>query len=61
MAHYVPNEYPNIFGGHIFTEQISKYIYTPEIAQIELQKKTRVILFKYLNIHTHRSSIIDDR
>ena len=27
MPHYVPNEYPNILGCHIFTEQISEYIW----------------------------------
>ena len=37
MPHYIPNEYPNIFGCHIFTEQISEYICTPEIAQIRIQ------------------------
>ena len=37
MPHYVPNEYPNIFGCNIFTEQISEYICTPEIARIQIR------------------------
>ena len=37
MPHYVPNEYPNIFGCNIFTEQISEYICIPEIAQIPIR------------------------
>ena len=37
MPHYVPNEYPNIFGCKIFTERISEYIRFPEIAQIQIQ------------------------
>ena len=41
MPHYVPNEYPNIFGYHIFTKQISENTFTPEIAQIQIQ-----IIFK---------------
>ena len=41
MPHYVPNEYSNIFGCHIFTELISNYICTPEIAWIRIR-----ILFK---------------
>ena len=36
MPHYVPNEYPNIFGCNIFTEQISEYICIPEIARIQI-------------------------
>ena len=32
MPHYVPNKYPNIFKCSIFTEQISEYICTLEIA-----------------------------
>ena len=32
MPHYVPKQYPNIFGFNIFTEQISEYIPTLEIA-----------------------------
>ena len=34
MPHYVPNEYPNVFGCNIFTERISEYIHIPEIARI---------------------------
>ena len=34
MPHYVPNECPNIFGCHIFTERISEYICIPESARI---------------------------
>ena len=41
MPHYVPNEYPNIFGCNIFTERISEYICIPETAQIRIR-----ILFK---------------
>ena len=37
MPHYVPNEYPNIFGCNIFTERISKFICIPETAQIQIQ------------------------
>ena len=37
MPHYVPNEYPNIFGCNIFTERISEYICFPEIAQIQIR------------------------
>ena len=37
MPHYVPNEYPNIFGCTIFTERISEYICIPEIAQIRIR------------------------
>ena len=36
MPHYVQNEYPNKFGWSIFTEQISKYICIPDIAQIRI-------------------------
>ena len=53
MSHYVPNKYPNIFGSHIFTQQISKYICTLEIAQIQYKLYLWVISFKYSNIHTH--------
>ena len=28
MPHYVPNEYPNIFGCNMFTELISEYSYS---------------------------------
>ena len=45
MPHYVPNEYPNIFGCKIFTERISEYICIPEIARIPIQ-----ITFKGSNI-----------
>ena len=31
------NKYPNIFGCNIFTKQISEYIRTPEIEQIQKQ------------------------
>ena len=41
MPHYGPNEYPNIFGCNIFTERLSEYISTPEIAQIQIR-----IIFK---------------
>ena len=37
IPHYVPNEYPNIFGWNTFTKQISEYICCPEIAQIRIQ------------------------
>ena len=37
MPHYVPSEYPNIFGCHIFTKQIFEYIHTPDIAQIQIR------------------------
>ena len=37
MPYYVPNKYPNIFGSHIFTKQLSEYICTPEIARIRIQ------------------------
>ena len=37
MPHYVPNKYPNIFGGNIFTERISENIRTPEIARKQIQ------------------------
>ena len=37
MPHYVPIEYPNVFGCNIFTEQISKYIRIPEIARIVIR------------------------
>ena len=36
MPHYVPNEYPNIFGCNIFTERISEYIHIPKIARIRI-------------------------
>ena len=53
MPHYVPNEYPNIFGCNIFTERISEFIHIPEIAKHEYEYYSRVILFKYSNILTH--------
>ena len=37
MPHYVPNEYPNIIECNVFTERISEYIHTPEIAQIQIE------------------------
>ena len=37
MPHHVPNEYPNIFGCNISTEQITEYIRIPEIARIQIQ------------------------
>ena len=37
MPHYVPNKYPNILLCSIFTEQISEYICTPKIEQIQIQ------------------------
>ena len=37
ISHYVPNKYPNIFGWNTFTEQISEYICSPEIAQIRIR------------------------
>ena len=37
MPHYVPHEYPNIFGRNIFTKPISEYIRIPEIARIPMQ------------------------
>ena len=36
MPHYVPNEYPNIFGCNILTERISQYIRIPKIARIQI-------------------------
>ena len=50
MPHNVLKEYPIIFGCKIFAEQISEYICTPEIAQIQIR-----IIFKgqYFNICTH--------
>ena len=50
MPQYVPNEYPNIFGCHIFTKGVSKYICTPEIAKIQIQiifEGDSIQLFKY--------------
>ena len=37
MPHYVLNEYPNIFECNIFSEPISEYICTPEIARIRIR------------------------
>ena len=37
MPHYVKNKYPNIFGYHIFTKGITKYIPTPEKTQIQIR------------------------
>ena len=34
MPHSSPNKYPNIFGCHIFTKQISEYIHTQDMTQI---------------------------
>ena len=51
MPHYVPYKYPNIFGCHIFTERISEYICTPEIAQIRIRlifKGHFIKILKYL-------------
>ena len=54
MPHYVPNEYPNIFECRIFTERISEYIRTPEIAQIQIIFQGHFIrIFEYSNIHAH--------
>ena len=36
MPHYVPNEYSNLFGCHIFTKQISEYIRTPPASALIL-------------------------
>ena len=33
MPHYVPIEFPDIFGCNIFTKQISEYICIPELTQ----------------------------
>ena len=44
-------EYPNKFGCHIFTKQISEYIRTPEIAQIQIRRIFEghfIRIFKYL-------------
>ena len=63
MPHYVPNKYPNIFRGHIFTERISKYIYTPKIAQIQKQiifegNSIRILEYSYPSLKglTHAST-----
>ena len=51
MPHYVQNEYPNIFGCHIFTKQISEYIHTPEIARIRIRiifEGNFIRIFEYL-------------
>ena len=37
MPSSVPNKYPNICGCHIFTKRMSEYIYTSEIAQIQIR------------------------
>ena len=58
MPHYVPNEYPNIFGCNIFTERISEYICIPEIARIQIQiifEGHFIRIFKY-----SYSSLIED-
>ena len=50
MPSYVPNKYPNIFGCHTFTERISEYIHTPEIARIQIRiifKGSFIQIFKY--------------
>ena len=47
MLHYVPNKYPNIFGCNIFTKRISKYIRTPEIAQVQIEIIFEGPFFKY--------------
>ena len=48
MPHYVPNEYMKIFECNIFTEQISEYIRTLEIAQIRIIFEGHFIrIFKY--------------
>ena len=50
MPHYLPNEYPNIFGCPIFTKQISEYICMPEIARIRIQiifEGNFILIFKY--------------
>ena len=51
MPHYVPSEYLNKFECNIFTKQISKYIRTPEIAQIRIRiifKSHFIRIFEYL-------------
>ena len=50
MPHYVLNEYSNIFGCHIFTEQIFEYIRTPEIARIQIRiicEGYFILIFEY--------------
>ena len=37
MAHNLPNKYLNIFGCHLFTKLISKYICTPELERIQIE------------------------
>ena len=53
MPNYVRNEYPNRFGGNIFTKRISEYFCIPEIARIRIIFEGH--FFEYLNIHTHHS------
>ena len=51
MPHYLPTKYPNIFGCNIYTEQISEYICTPEVAQIHVQnifERNLIKIFEYL-------------
>ena len=58
MPHYVPNEYPNIFGYPILTKQISEYMCMPELAQIRIQ-----IIFEgnFIRIFEYSySSLIED-
>ena len=44
----IPNKYPNIFGGHIFTKQISKYICTQKMAGTQIIFKGHFIqIFEY--------------
>ena len=44
----IPNKYPNIFGGHIFTKQISKYIHTRKMAGTQIIIKGYSIqIFEY--------------
>ena len=51
MPQNLPNEYLNIFGGHILTKQRSEYILTQETAQIRIQiifEDHFIGIFKYL-------------
>ena len=54
MPSSVPNKYPNNEGCYIFTKQMSEYIYTPEIAQIQIRIIFEGHILEYLNIHTHQ-------
>ena len=50
---HVQNEYQNIFRYNISTEQLSEYICTPEMAQIQIRITFEGHVFDYSNTRNH--------